>query len=438
MDNINKSNIILELFNFKKGLTLEQNDVERHINAHMQLFTADDFGRQVSQKNIVRSLTERLTQFTYDSNVKSLLEKINTEIKSDELFYDLEDLYRTLESANQGMVYRHVMQTVLDIINESNARDQQIKIINELALQDWIPQVKNFMFKYTTNPRDRQNINSSGGKADAVYTIVEKVSKENEKGFLTFIGDKWFYIKESTIEVATPSDLIQDIDKLHSLNYLKRALELGEIKDDKINFQIDEDLKLSIGLDKGDLFLNEEKIDGDSSLETIFNSALIPYMRRDFYPVISETYKNLDKFVELDIVQKISNITQPFLENFVFNYKDKIYMYSVDKRSGNSFYEFDSATIVVNEVRQALGYDLSDFLKAKFSEDIKMKMDLEGREMFITSKLADINENIIKLKDCGLLEVNEQVKIAYDVLIAEKTELENDLFAVKATLSNRF
>ncbi len=438
MNIIDNSKLVLELFNYKKGLTLEQEDIERQINHHITLLNADETGKQYSQKNVVRSLTERLTPFTYDKSVKSLVENLDSMLKNDELFYELEDLYRVLENSNQGMVYRHVMKIVLDIINENNVRNQQIKILNELAIHDWIPAVKNFVFKYTTNPKDRQNITSKGGRADSVYSIVEKINTEENKGFLTYIGDKWFFITESTIDASkVPSDFTKDVQKLHSINLLQKALQIGTIEDKKIVFKVDEDLTLAVSCSNGDIFINNEKADKSATLESVFDSALIPFMRKDLYPIVSETVKNLDKFVELDIVQKVTNITNPFLESFVFNYKDKMYTYNKDSRYGNNFYEYDSATMLCNEINNQLGYDLSQFLKNKFSKDLQTKKDLESREQFISDKLSDVNENIQKLKACGLLESNEEIKAAHSILITEKESLEKELFNVKGKLANK-
>jgi len=436
MDKIDNSKLVLEMFNFKKGLLFENDDIERQINFHMGLFNCDNTGKLISQKNIIRNLTEKLTPFTYDSKVVGLLENLNGIIKNDELFYELEDLYRTLESSNQGMVYRHVMKIVLDIINETNSRNQQVKILTELALHDWIPSVKNFIFKLTTDPMKRQNITSNGGKAEHVFSIVEKINTDTDKGFLTFIGDKWFFLNEKGIDAKNPFDFYNEREKLYKLELLKKALEIGHIEEDKITFKVDEDITIGFSLSDKKIYMNNEKTDSSATLESIFDSALIPYVRKDLYPIISETYKNLDKFVNLDIVQKITNITNPHLECFVFNYKDNIYLYSKDGRYGNHFYEYESATILCNEMNQKLGYDLSEFLKNKFTDEIKVKKDLEGKEKFITDKLVNINENIKKLKECGLLEINEEIKMAHQVLNDEKTILEKELFTIKSALSS--
>ena len=436
MNKIDNSDIILELFNYKKGLSIDQEDIERQITFHMSLLNADDMGKQHSKLNVVNHLSERLNKFTYDNGVVSLLENLNGILKNDELFYELEDLYRQLENDNQGQLYRHVMKIVLDVINETNVRDQQIKILNELSIHDYIPAIKNFIFKHTTNPMDRQNITSKGGKADVVYSIVEKVATEKDNGYLTYIGDKWFFISEKTIEPATPSDYITEREKLHSINLLQKALEIGTIANKKIEFTIDEDLTLGISVDSGEIFINNEKADTSATLESVFDSALIPFMRKDLYPIVLETLKKLDNFVELDIVQKITNITCPYLENFIFNYKDSIYSYKKDSRYGNNFYQYDSATILCNEINNSLGYDLSNFLKNKFTKDVADKKDLENKEQFITAKLAEVSECIQSLELCGLLEINEEIKSAHTVLISEKLELETELFLTRGKLVN--
>jgi hypothetical protein len=432
---IDNSALVLELFAYKKGLTLEQEDIERQINFHLELFQGDNTGKVQSQKNIVRNLSEKLETESFDLGVKELLEKVNTIVKEDELFYELEDLFRTLENNNQGQVLRPIMKVVLDIINEGNEREQQVKILNELSLYDWNPAVKNFLFKYTTDPRERQNITSQGGKADAVYSIVEKISTKEESGFLTYIGDKWFFINEEKIEPSVPSDYITETEDLHKLNLLQQALKLGTIANDMIIFNVQEDLNLGISLKNKDIYINEEKSD-TANIESIFESSLIPFMRRDLYPVISAVAENKDKFVDLDIVQKISNITNPFLESFVFNYKDKMYAYSMSKTNGHHFHQYESATMLVNEIQNSLGFDLSQFLKDKFNDETQAKMDLEGKEKFITHKLSEISESLVQLEMCGLLESSEEIKIAYNALKQEEVSLKENLVGVKGALSN--
>lgn len=413
--NVDNSKILLELFNFKKTLTVEQDDIDQLVSIHISSLNSNDI-RKPSQRGIVRSITERLQPYTYDKNVVSLLENLNQCVTSDELFYELDELYRNIESQNQGMVFRQLLQTILDIINCEDEKDRCVKIINELSMYDWIPVVKQFLFNFTTNPSDRKNINSGGGQGELAHSIIEKI----EGGFISFVGDKWFAIKENLIEPVTPSDVVTDPAKLTRLNNLAEALRIGNIENNVIEFGVDGDMKLGISLDTSDVFLNGDKV--EMSVDEFFQSSLVPVLNRTLYPVIAEVVKSKSMFVILDIVEKVSNITKPFLSTYVFNYGNAVYAYNLDERGNSNFTEYTSVTALVNEVQSTLGYDLSDFLNDRFEGETKVIKDLEAKDKLVLTKLDDINENIEKLEGCGLIQVNEQIKLAYDALILERDE----------------
>ena len=69
-------NLKLELYNFKKSLTFDQSDVAYVIEGHMN--SMNDY----SEKQIVLSLNEKLKSFTYDKEVKSLLENLNDDLNN--------------------------------------------------------------------------------------------------------------------------------------------------------------------------------------------------------------------------------------------------------------------------------------------------------------------------------------------------------------------
>jgi hypothetical protein len=80
-------NLKLELFNFKKSLSFEQSDVEYVIEGHL------NSTNELSEKQLILSLNERLKPFTYDKQVKAFLESLNDDIKNYELLYELKNLY---------------------------------------------------------------------------------------------------------------------------------------------------------------------------------------------------------------------------------------------------------------------------------------------------------------------------------------------------------
>jgi hypothetical protein len=129
-------NLKLELFNFKKDLTLDQEEIAVIIEGHMNACN------EHSEKTIINSLNERLKVFTYDKKVKSLLEGLNDDMKSYELLYELKSLYNVLNSQNQGELYRQPINVLLQTISLDSEQDRMSKILNELAVYDWVPEIK--------------------------------------------------------------------------------------------------------------------------------------------------------------------------------------------------------------------------------------------------------------------------------------------------------
>jgi hypothetical protein len=271
---------------------------------------------------------------------------------------------------------------------------------------------------------------SDGGKADQVFSVVERI----EDGHLAYVEDKWFIISESSIEPTTLDKWFNDSNKLKQMLRLQQAINLGDFENGILNFKIDENLHIGVNVENGELLLNGEKTNKETTLENVFNSPIVPFTKKDFYPIISETINNIDKFVDLDIALKIYNVTNPFLESIVFNYKDKIYTYNVDRRYGNSFYEYQSAVELVNEMQSELGYDLTYFFKNKFDNEILVKKDLENKEKVIMEALKEVEYNIDRLNVSGMLELDE-IATAKTELVNEKKKLENQLQSIKKLMN---
>ena len=282
------------------------------------------------------------------------------------------------------------------------------------------------MINYTTDPIQRANLTSDCGKSEKVYTLVEQI----EAGHLAFVKDKWFLITEAEIEPTTLDKWFNDPAKLHQMNLLQRAVELAEIDEDRLTFNIDENLSIGLDIKDGSVVLNGEKANKETSLDNVFASPIVPFMKRDFYPVITEASKNLDKFVDLDVAMRIVNITNPFLESVVFNYKDRMYAYNIDRRYGTSFYQYESAVELVNEVKHELGFDLTYFFKNKFDSEVIVKRNLEDREKSILETLQEVKFNIERLNVPMLLE-NDQIQVAKTELVSEKEKLEKELTSVR-------
>ena len=122
----------------------------------------------------------------------------------------------------------------------------------------------------------------------------------------------------------------------------------------------------------------------------------------------------------------------PFLECFAFNYKKATFLYRCDERYGNSFFKYESALELVNEVRNELNYDLTYFFENKLGKELVVKRKLEDKEREITLKLEDVSFNIEKLKgSMKMIGESEVLTTALKNLEKRKSVLDAELYGVK-------
>jgi hypothetical protein len=214
---------------------------------------------------------------------------------------------------------------------------------------------------------------------------------------------------------------------------LETAMNYASVTEDRVNFRISEYLTIGLSVSKkGKVFINDDEMNEETTLESLFNSPIIPIVNKNFYPVLLEVSKNLDKFVELDVVKRVNNLINPYLECFAFNYKKATFLYRCDERYGNSFFKYESALELVNEVRNELNYDLTYFFENKLGKELVVKRKLEDKEREITLKLEDVSFNIEKLKgSMKMIGESEVLTTALSNLEKRKSFLDSELFGVK-------
>jgi len=415
-------NLKLELFNFKKDLSFEQEEISVIIEGHLNATN------QYSEKTIITSLNEKLKPYTYDKSVKSLLEDLNNDMSQFELLYELKNLYGVLNTKNQGELYRQPINVLLQTINLETDQDRMSKILNELAVYDWVPEIKVFVHNLTKSPEKRSNL-LSGGSAESIFTVVEQV----EEGHIALVKDSWFLLTENSIEKTLLENHVKDAQALQSLRLLETAMKYSSVSEDRINFRISEYLTIGLSVsNKGGLYINDDELNEETTLESLFNSPIVPIVNKNFYPILLETSKNLDKFVELDVVKRVNNLVNPYLELFAFNYKNNTFVYRCDERYGNSFFKYESALELVNEVKNELNFDLTYFFENKLNKELVVKRKLEDKEREITLKLEDVQFNIEKIKgSLQMIGESEVLTTALANLEKRKTSLDSELLAVK-------
>jgi len=413
-------NLKLELFNFKKSLSLDQSDVEYVIEGHL------NSTNELSEKQVILSLNEKLKPFTYDKQVKLFLENLNDDMKNYELLYELKNLYNVLNSKNQGELYRQPINVLLQTINLDTDQDRMSKILNELAIYDWVPEIKLFVHNLSKSPEQKTNL-LSGGKGEAIYTIVEQV----EDGHLSYIRDSWFLLTDNNIEKTLLENHVKDEERLRTLRTLQTAMAFCTINESRIDFRISEYLTVGLSVSsKGGIFINDDELNEETTLESLFSSPVVPIVNKNFYPLLVEVSKNIDSFVELDVVKKVSNLINPTLEVFAFNYKNNTFIYRCDERYGNSFFKYESALELVNEVRNELNYDLTYFFENKLSKELVTKRKLEDKEREITLKLEDVEFNISKVE--GSIKMIGESKVLKEALNNLKKRHKNLSFELQA------
>jgi hypothetical protein len=302
------------------------------------------------------------------------------------------------------------------------------KILNELAIYDWVPEVKLFVHNLTKSPEKKSNL-LSGGKGESIFTIVEQV----EDGHIALVRDSWFLLTENSIDKTLLEDNVKDEESLKSLRMLETAMKYAQVTEDRVNFRISEYLTVGISVGKkSGLYINDDELNEDTTLESLFNSPIVPIVNKNFYPILVEVSKNLDKFVELDVVKRVNNLVNPYLEVFAFNYKNNTFVYRCDERYGNSFFRYESALELVNEVRNELNYDLTYFFENKLDKEMIVKKKLEDKEREISLKLEDVDFNIAKVKgSIQMIGESEVLSTALANLEKRREVLDSELQATK-------
>jgi len=415
-------NLKLELYNFKKNLNLDQEEVAVIVEAHMNACN------NASEKALIFSLNEKLKPYTYDKEIKSLLEGLNVDMANYELLYELKHLYNVLNSQNQGELYRQPINVLLETINLDTDQDRMSKVLNELSVYDWVPEIKLFVHNLTKSPEKRSNL-LSGGKAESIYTIVEQV----EEGHIALVKDSWFLLSEDKIEKTLLENNIKDEESLKSLRMLETAMKYATINEERIDFKVSEYLTIGLSANKrGVVYINDDQMNEETTLESLFSSPIVPIVNKNFYPILLEVSKNLDKFIELDVVKRVNNLINPYLEVFAFNYKNNNYVYRCDERYGNSVFQYETAISLVNEVKNELNFDLTYFFENKLEKELVVKRKLEDKEREISLKLEDVTFNIEKLKG-SIKMIGESVILttALKNLEKRKSVLNSELEGVK-------
>lgn len=95
------------------------------------------------------------------------------------------------------------------------------------------------------------------------------------------------FVKRSEIEKTTLESNVQDENKLRLLRTLETALKYAEVSEERVDFRVSENLTIGLSVsDKGTIFINDDKMNKETTLESLFQSPLIPIINKNFYPIL--------------------------------------------------------------------------------------------------------------------------------------------------------
>lgn len=413
----------LKLFEYRKGLNIEQSEIANIISEHIDLCD------QYSEKEIFLNLSNMLENFKFYDSVTPLLENIDEELSSDPILYSLKDLYAKIRRKGDTFLYETALNAILECINQPTLEDRKSMILDSLKMYEWISEIRMFLYEMASTPQTKQNFISKGGKIDDVFSIVLQL----KEGYLTYIAENWVLLNEEGVNITLLENHITDDVQLKKLRLLEQAVNFADFTDESIIFNIAEELKVTFDVTSKQIFLNESESDKGTTLETLFNSPIVPLAGKGFYPVLNETFNNLDKFMKIDTVKHVYNIMNPAFECYVFNYNGKITQYRIDKHAGNSYYAFENAMPLIENVMHELGADLTFFYEDLLSEEIKAKVELEKQEKVVLEKLTDVENAILKIKHEGadIMKENKVVENLYNNLLGKKHKLSEELKSIK-------
>jgi hypothetical protein len=412
----------LKLFEYRNGLNIEQNDVSNIVTVHME--ACDKF----SEKEIFNSLNENLEIFKYYENVTSFLTEIDEEISNNSLVYTLKDLHRKISRKPDRFIYETTLTSLIQCINQENDDDRKIKIMNDLTMHEWIPEIKSFLSEMATTPQAKMNFISKGGVINDVYSIV----LEKKEGFLTYVNESWYLMNDSGVTGTLLENHISDDEQLRKMRLLEEAIKRAVFTENKITFKIAENFSISFDTNNKKIFLNDTEKENSSTLETIFQSPYVPFMGKGFYPILNECYNNLDKFMVIDSVKHIYNVGNSAFECYVFNYNENISQLRIDKRSGTSYYTFENALPLIENVMHELGTDITFFYENLLNAEQAKKNKLEKEEKVLLEKLKDIENAIMTIKkETNLITENKTIEKLYNDLLIKKHKVSERIKTIK-------
>lgn len=419
-----KSNLKVKLYEFRNSLPIEMAEIAGIVTEHI------NYTDTHSEKEIFGSLNSMLESHMYSNDVKAFLESIDNELSDSPILYALKDVYAKLARKNNNFLYQPIMNTVIECITANSEEERKAKIIHDLAIHEWVEEVKSLVYNITENPQMRANLTSVGGIVEDIYSVVI----ESENGYLSFIDESWYLFNEDGVTQTLLEYHIPDMEILKRLRLLEQTCKVATFGEDTITFKIAENFNVVLNTKNKQIYINDNLKEVETTLETLFNSPVVPFESKGFYPVINETMTNLDKFVNIDAAKYIWNPINKAFESIIFNFNGNFYQ-TRKSNNGRTFMKFENALPLIENIRTELGADVTFFFENALSEELKTKINLETQIKSLSESIEKVEESILMIKEeQDLMNENESIKGLYKNLLTKKHKLNEELKNLKSEL----
>ena len=103
------------------------------------------------------------------------------------------------------------------------------------------------------------------------------------------------------------------------------------------------------------------------------------------------------------------------------------------------FYKYESATELLNDVKNDLQYDLTFFFENRLDKETKQHRQLEDKIREISISLDDVDKNVDKVQsEMSIIGESEVLSKALEVLNEKREVLEADMLATKQVKHDLF
>lgn len=375
---------------------------------------------------VAKSFMESTKNVAYEPNVKEIRESIVKEYSDFRFIYELNSVQYDIKRMNSPF-YSAISATIDKILESEDDNEVKTAIKQDLSKHSYISQIKNLV--EFANQYDRELNSTADHYAETVYSPVHVTERGNT--IFNSLGVN-FAISEDNNLVEAP--IVQN--RLY--NDLVEAVNTFKFTDNEIKYY-NKDNKLSLTENEGELKLevNGKEIAIDENLRTSLLTQRVfdanSFRQLDLLEKVIENYSNI---VRLD------NVKQLHMRNFenkklnVLTLENSFAIHKMDTHTRlNKIDIFETANEAIADVKEFIGYDLSESLKDHLQVEKSELENLKEKRANLIDKIEFLKEEKEKLSSDESIAESEAIIKANELIANELKAHTNELEKVTSKIS---